>query len=212
MLAKNEVHKMFYADIRDKKRTGSNIHKRTGKRGYVGKMRMPSEIMSRKDKYNYRKAGKVVTSNYFQEILYIDDFLNLDKTDQKNRLTYWRENFSNKEIIQAMGTYNKQFYDLIEELKVPAKRRIYGTRKTETGTKKVLIEAPAIKEEKEAAPEPQEEPKKEEPQEILINGLSLQYTGTFSAETIQKQINKFDVLLDGETDDFYVEIKILQKA
>lgn len=207
MLAQNEVQKMFYADIRDKKRTGNSIHKRTGKRGYVGKMRMPSEIMSRKDKYNYRKAGKVMTSNYFSEILYIDDFLALDIEDQKRRLTYWREHFSNKEIMQTMGTYNKQFYDLIESLKIPAKKtRVYD--KKGSGKKVLNIQqTPAIKEE-EITPEPE----KEEPQEILVNGLSLKYTGTFSAETIQKQINKFDVLLDGETDDFYVEIKILQKA
>jgi hypothetical protein len=61
----NLIEKEFYADIKDKKRTGAGIFSCKGKRGDVGKMLLPSDIMSRKDKYNHRKAGKCVTTNMY---------------------------------------------------------------------------------------------------------------------------------------------------
>ena len=99
----SEAEKLFNQEVRDKKRTASGVHSKTGKNGYVGKMRFPSDIMSRKEKYNYRKAGKVMTTNMYDEILTVEEFEQLETQEKRNRLSYWRNIYTNKEILEAMG-------------------------------------------------------------------------------------------------------------
>ena len=82
----SEAEKLFNQEVRDKKRTASGVHSKTGKNGYVGKMRFPSDIMSRKEKYNYRKAGKVVTNNYMKKLLQLQ---NLKHWKHMNKKTEW---------------------------------------------------------------------------------------------------------------------------
>ena len=53
--------------------------------------------------------------------------------------------------------------------------------------------------------------KPEPVQEILVNGIHLGFNGTYSPEMIQKKLAKFELMLEDETDDFYIELKIVQK-
>lgn len=84
-----EIERMFNDDVREKKRTGSGVFSKTGKRGYVGTMRMPSDIMSRKDKYNYRKNGKVESYNMYDSIMNLEQFKKLTGQEKKRALEYW---------------------------------------------------------------------------------------------------------------------------
>ena len=70
----SEAEKLFLNEIREKKRTASGVHHKTGKNGYVGTMRFPSDIMSRKDKMKYRRNGKVMTTNMYDEIITAEEF------------------------------------------------------------------------------------------------------------------------------------------
>lgn len=204
----NEAEKVFYEDVREKKRTASGVHGKTGKRGYVGTMRFPSDIMSRKDKYQYRKAGKVMTTNMYNEILTLKEFNNLETYEKKNRLQYWRTQFTNDEIRLKMGIGNNTLYKIIKELDLPKAPRT--ERKPRTATAIAIEKAPMkVKEEKETVPV--EKPIATPVQEIMINGIHFVYNGTYSAEHIQNQMLKFAALLDGEKDQFYVELKIMQK-
>lgn len=54
----NEVEKLLREDAVDKRKAGSGIFHRTGKRGYVGKMVMPSDYIDRRKEKDYR-SGKV---------------------------------------------------------------------------------------------------------------------------------------------------------
>src|SRR3982751_5228723 len=120
----NDIERMFYDEVRDKKKTASGVHHKTGKNGYVGKMRFPTDFMNRSEKMKYRRAGKVVTTNIFDEILPIEEFEKLETYEQKNRLQYWRNERPNKEIVQGMGISNKKFYDLVSELELPKAKRV----------------------------------------------------------------------------------------
>ena len=218
MMKFTEAENSFYEDIREKKRTASGIHHKTGSRGYVGKMRFPTDIMSRKDKYNYRKAGKVMISNLMDEILTIDEFENLEKIEQKRFLEYWRSKYTNLEITEKMGIWNARYYKIVAELGLPKAPRINKTVPQRRAAAKVIAnnpksaiavaEAPVI----EAAPIIEAAaPVKESVQEIIVHGLHLVYTGTFTPEEIIKQLTKFELLLDGEPDEFYIELKLVQK-
>jgi hypothetical protein len=218
MLAISEEHKLFLDDVRDKKRTASGVHSKTGKRGYVGKMRFPSDIMSRKDKMKHRRAGKVMTTNIFDTILPMDEFKELEVHEKKNRMQYWRANNTIKKIQEEMGISNYDYYLIIDELELPKNRVSSNAGKKRTGnnTNKKAKTPKAPKEEQSVAIQPTAvAPAKQQQdvvQEVIVNGLNIIFNGTYSAEKIEKQLTKFMLLLDGEEDDFYVEMKLMQKS
>jgi hypothetical protein len=208
----SEAEKLFKEEVRDKKRTASGVHSKTGKRGYVGKMRFPSDIMSRKEKYNYRKAGKVVTTQLYEKIIPVEEFEELETYEQKNMMAYWRNVYTNKEITTAMGIHNNRFYRIVKELELPKAprvdrkppRRAKGVNVQDKQEKAIAVEPSPIK-----MPEPETKP--EPVQEVLVDGIHLVFSGTYSPELIQKKLGKFELMLEDETDDFYVELRLIQK-
>ena len=48
-------------------------------------------------------------------------------------------------------------------------------------------------------------------QELLVDGLNLAFIGTHNADVIQKRLEKFIALLEDEPEEFYIELKIMQK-
>lgn len=208
----NEAEKLFNEEVREKKRTASGVHHKTGKNGYVGTMRFPSDIMSRKEKIKHRKAGKVVITQLYEEIIPIEEFEALETYEQKNRMAYWRNVYTNKEITTAMKIHNNKFYRIVKELGLPKAPRVdrkeIRTSKPikvqETQKKAIAVESSPIK-------APEVEIKPEPVQEILVNGIHLVFSGTYSPELIQRKLAKFELMLEDETDDFYVELRLIQK-
>jgi len=117
-----------------------------------------------------------------------------------------------------MGIWNAKYYKIVAELGLPKAPRINKTVGQRKAAAKVIAndpkaaiaiaEAPVIEA---AAPVIEAAPIKEPVQEIIVNGLHLVYTGTFTPEEIIKQLTKFELLLDGEPDEFYIELKLVQK-
>jgi len=211
----SEIEKMFHEEVRDKKKTASGVHHKTGKNGYVGNMRFPSDIMNRSEKMRHRKASKVMTTNIFDEILTIDEFEKLETYEKKNRLQYWRNKFSNKDIQQAMGIGNSPFYKIVKELDLPKTNRFKSdepTKRKGAVKKQVAIQSNLVFAE-EKLPEVPEAPKPETiVQEVVFEGLNVMFRGTYTADKIEKQLTKFMLLLDGEeNEEFYVELKLMQK-
>lgn len=208
----SEAEKLFNQEVRDKKRTASGVHHKTGKNGYTGKILFPSDIMPRKEKIKHRKAGKVMISNMYDEIMNIAEFEELELHERKNRMAYWRNVYTNKEITTAMGIHNNKFYKIVKELELPKAPRV--DRNPPRKAKGVKVQG---KQENAIAVEPrannpiQEEAKPEPVQEIIVNGIHLVFNGTYSPEVIQKKLAKFELMLEDETDDFYIELKLVQK-
>lgn len=210
----SEAELVFLEEVREKKKAASGVHHKTGKRGYVGTMRFPSDIMSRKEKYNYRRGSKVMTTNMFDEILRLEDFKKLEVQDQKNRMLHWRANYQTKEIIKAMGVGSGTYYKIAQELELPKAPRVDREPIKRKAKTKVSLQEAAEKFARETPmPELEMEPMNPPPpvQEIIVNGLHLIFNGTYKPELIQKQLTKFQLLLEDESDDFYIELKIVQK-
>jgi hypothetical protein len=204
-----EIQRMFEKDIRDKKRTGRGIHNRKGIRGYVGKVKFAYDIMSRKDKYNHRKGGKITVSNMFDTILPKKEFFELELNDQKNRLAYWQRNNSVKEVQQKMGIAAGTYYKLLDELEIPRERaprknagRKKGKGKTNLNPQKKL---PPVEEKKE-----EKQPEKEEKtvQKLITNGLYLEWNGQYEPGEIQKICDKVNLIVDGEESKYRVHVSI----
>ena len=205
-MAYNEAEAAFYQDVREKKLAASGVHSKTGKKGHVGVMRFPSDIMSRKDKMKYRKAGKVMTTNIFDEILEMAEFKELEPFEQKNRLQYWRTNFTTVEIKKRMKISSNTFYKIIQELDLPRAPR---------APRKAKIQAAAITPKEDTQEKQQVHEilveEKQQVHEILVEGIHLVFNGTYTPEHIQNQLLKFAAFLDGESDQFYMELKLVQK-
>ena len=220
----SEIARMLQQENREKKKIGSNIHSRTGTRGYIGKMLFPSDIMSRKDKYNYRKNGKVKTYKMNELILTKDQFEQKDEETQRLLMTRWRELYSNKEIMESMGVRgNAAFHNLITSLGVPRKTRI-GAGRPPMNKNKTKAAAAAKKEKAVAAQrnalevQPQQQPQQQaqqvlvmdEPQqvELIKTGLNLEYIGEYNAEQLSKIFTKLQLIIDGEENKFSIKISL----
>ena len=206
-----DVERFFQSEIKAKKHETASLrtatkHRRLGK----GSMKFASDLMSRKEKKEYTKAGEVLTSNLYDTILPVDEFMKMDEHDQKNRLQYWRLKYSIKDIMTGMGIYNKRYYEIIDSLGLPKDRGKSATRNKAPRKARITEEAP-ISNIPTASAENQVQAPPAPIQEIIVNGMHVIYNGTCSPEEIQRQLLKYATLLDGESDEFYLELKIVQK-
>src|SRR5690348_7251022 len=99
----DEAEKVFLSDIWEKKQETKQLkaalkHKRLGK----GSMKFATDLMSRKERIEHMKAGKVVTTNLYDTILTFMEFDRLETYEKKNMLQYWRTKYTIKEIMGAM--------------------------------------------------------------------------------------------------------------
>jgi len=214
----NDAENLFLDEIRAKKKETASLrdsqkHKRMGK----GRIRFASDFMNRKEKMEYRRAGTVTTTNIFDEILTMDDFRNLETHEQKNRMQYWRANNTIKQIQTAMGIPNAMFYKIIDELGLPKDRKTAKPRKPREATLKTkpakAQEQPKWRLEPKQVETPAPIEKTPEPvQEIIVDGMHLVFRGTYTPDELQRQLLKYAGLLDDEKDNFYIELKLVQKT
>jgi hypothetical protein len=224
-------------EIQEKKQIGNITQTRKGKRGY-GRMKTTLDFLSGKEKRAYTKAGKVQVSNLYDELVKKDVFEKLTDEEQKRYIQHWRTKYSVKEIQQGLGIASMTYYRHLERLGIPRER---PGRKAKAKTQKIAIEPMMAAEPKELLmfePEPQPRPKtymelleypdlekdfpelakqiaaeKAEPAPavLLLDGLNVAYNGRYSAEEIQRMIHKIDIILDGEKNEFEIELRISER-
>lgn len=187
-----DIQKMFNAEIADKKRTASGVHSRKGKRGYVGKMMYPTDLMTRKEKYNYRKGGKVTVTKLYQELISYEEFNALTKEEQQNHLGSYRKNFSNKEITNHWNLNNVQYYAIVSDLELPKAKRTYNKKvKTEVVT---------------AVPVMAEVMKRKATD--FMDGFQFQLNGMYLPDVLVSRLEKLSLMVSDEPGKFEVHISI----
>jgi hypothetical protein len=190
------IEKMFLDDVRNKKRTASGVHHKTGKRGYTGKILFPTDFMTRKEKYNTRKAGKVVITNMYDNIMNYTEFKQLPLEEQKKTMLEYRKKHTNESIRKQ---WNLSTYEYFTKLLKKELGIITGSSKASSPKKeKVLQVSPA------PVPAIAEPPAEAE----TFEGFSFTLKGSFSAETLLKRLEKLTLLLDEETNDFHINLEI----
>ena len=115
-----------------------------------------------------------------------------------------------------MGIHNNRFYKIVKRLDLPKAprvdrnppRRAKGVNVQDKQEKAIAVKSSPI-----MTPEPEAKPEiKTEPvQEVLVDGIHLVFSGTYSPELIQRKLGKFELMLEDETDDFYIELRLIQK-
>lgn len=202
------VEKLFQQDIREKKRAASGAFHMRGKgvrNGFSGAIRTPYHFMSNKEKKQLN--GEVRTYNMYETVITREEFELKDKETQRAMMLKWREMYPNGHIMNEMGiTGNATFAKIVNQLDLPKKLR-RGGRKPGTINKSVKAEVALI-----PVPTPEVVNKQTEPVTLIINGLALEYHGTYEAEAINKILTKVQILLEGEENKFEIHISVVERG
>jgi hypothetical protein len=214
----SEVEKMLISDIREKKKASSGVHHRTGKRGHVGKMLTPVDFMSRKEKYNYRKGGKILSYNLYDQILEREQFEELPFEERKTALTKWYNERPLKDIREGFKCSQQTIYNWLDELGIEKKGRNWkGDRKKKTkkdstnntNTVTVVNNVPAP-EKNNISLLTENRVLEQLLRENEVRGLNLSFTSRMTAEEIQQKLEKLSLSIDGEKSKFILNIQILE--
>lgn len=217
-----DVAKMMNQEIREKKRTASGVHSKTGKRGYVGKMMFPNDLMSAKEKRQYRKSSKVEVYNMYDTMMSYEEFNKLPKADQAKALQAYREKFTLKDIFAHWKIGSNTLYKLIGDLDLPplprgnikgGARKGAGRPKGTTKTEPQVV-APTIEEYPSINIEQlieEEITKRFNKINKQATGFTTQITGTYSAEEIMNKLVKIAGFIEGETKKFKIELTITEQ-
>lgn len=197
------IERMFLDEVRDKKRTASGVHSRTGKRGYVGKMKFPSDFLKGKEKRDYLKASKVRVYNMYDEIISYKDFMLLDNEGRKKYLEGWTRLYTVNEIAEAWGITYKNTYNHFKRadiniVKKSPRGRNGGRRKVNTAIVETT-QAPIIEQKIVEVVAPKH------------NGFAISYNGEYTAEEVATKLEKIGIILSDEAGQRYkVEISIME--
>jgi hypothetical protein len=199
----DDIAEDYQTDIHQKKQQYKSIQ--AGKRRSKGakNMRYPYETMSRSERLKYTKAGTITVTNLFDKILTRAEFDQLSEDEQKKRLIYWRDKYSQKEIYATLQMGSATYYKMIESMGIPAGRR--GKYKKEKVKGKISDYVPAETKEETKVSSPAVI---EAPQQIVLNGLNLAYNGSYKSDEIRRILAKIDLVLDGEENEFQIELRV----
>lgn len=188
----NEIEKLFFSDIRNKKRIGSGAYHRTGKgiKHRMSGIKFPSDYLTKKELKAL--SGKVVVYNMYDKILTKDEFKKLDLEIQKNMLSYWREKYTIKEIQEQMGIAGATLYRFIETLGLPKNHRSKRKKQGNSEVSTAMAISP-------------------EPVKLIKKGLYLEYNGAYSGEQIAKMFERLQILLEDEEKEFNVIVSVEEK-
>lgn len=190
-----EIERLFYDDIKGKKRIASGIHKRKGKRGYVGKLYLTSDLLKGKAKKDYQNTSKVVAWNMYDEICSWEEFTVLPDEMKKKYLEEYRKRFTNRQVQDKWGLNDYEFYTkLIKRLGV----------KTNRSGRKVKGKAVSID-------NSQNEPVVEsEPEQTFSEGIQIKFSGLYNSDKIQNRLEKLALMLEDET-SYFIDVVIREE-
>src|SRR5699024_10856168 len=116
------VEKIFNDDIRNKKRTGEGIHKRKGKRGYVGRMVTTVDLLKGEEKKAYKQAGELKQMNVYDKLITLYELNTFDKEVQQQIILNWRKKYSVSEISKGLRASKYYYYEKLYELGIHEKK------------------------------------------------------------------------------------------
>ncbi len=216
-MAYNDIERMFNDEIREKKKIGRGSFSKVGKggerAGVRGGLKTPYDFMKTKERKKLN--GEVETFNMYETIISREEFELKDRETQKAMLIRWRDIYPNGKIMEEMGIRSSgAFHTIIQDLEIPRKTRHGGTRKDNpTGTTpkpKIKKALATVKQEPESTTPIVENFVQQTPVKLITNGLHLEYNGIFSADQINRIFTKLQLLVDGEENDFNIELRITE--
>lgn len=97
------IKRVYEEELRDKKRAANGVHSLKGKRGLVGSVKTPADLLKGKAKREYEGTSKVVISSVYEHFIPIKEFKKLTKRERTLYLYEWRKKHTAKEICEGIG-------------------------------------------------------------------------------------------------------------
>lgn len=152
----NDFEKIFYQDVRNKKRTASGIHHRASRRGYIkGGVKTQSDFMTKKEKEKLNGEVKVYNMydkyNVITNVPSLNEIERMDINDRVNLYRFLKNRYSNVVLqkhwgISAGSLYNKVYekYNLYTPRTVNSKVKngIYNNDITNVPSLEEILEMP----------------------------------------------------------------------
>lgn len=182
------IEELFLEEVKEKRRAGSGVFHKTGKRGYVGTLRTAIDFLKGKEKQLYKGNGKVVKYVDYSVVLTYDNFIKLPEEEQIKRLKEWRQNLKNKEIAEKMGIEQWKLYELYKKYNIPTKSGKSMAVAITSATARTITDIEVLPAQR--------------------TGFFVRFDGTYEGSVISDKILKLASVLDGESTKYKVTLMI----
>lgn len=119
----NEAERLFREEIREKKRAGSGAHSIRGKRGLVGSVKTPADLLTGKARREYEGSSEVTVSSVYVELIPAERFDELTRRERMLYLHSWAKRYTVKQISEQLGKSTAQVYNILKSHGVATPRQ-----------------------------------------------------------------------------------------
>lgn len=128
----DDIERIFYDEVRDKKRTGRGAFNKRGKgvKHKINGVKFPSDFLSKKEKKQLN--GEMVVVSGLGKLISLDELNQLGEEKQKEVLAHWRKIYSTKVIMEQLGIEQNAYYKILYKLGVIPKPASYYEPKNPT--------------------------------------------------------------------------------
>lgn len=203
----DEIKRMFESDVHDKKRTGLGIYGRSGSsRGSAGRVRLPSDNMSKAEKKIYTGPSEVRIEYMDISVMPLADFYALPHEEAKKQLILYRKQHSTKDIKIAWGKDGEPmndpaFYAIMKKLGIPTNQKINEGR----AANKLLRKGEEMTDQQQ-----QKAYAKSLPAAPPAPAFGIEMHGEFNAPDVVARLMKVAALLEQEPGKFTIDLTILE--
>lgn len=187
MVSDSEVKEIFVEDVREKKKAGSGVYGRAGKGGRTRNIRMPSDLLTGKEKSEYIKGGEVKTTKMAIKVMPWEDFRAMNFQDQRKTLMFYRKKFTNESIRDTWGLSTYQYYTKLMKKElgiIPNRKRKKMTLPDGTDSPKVVV---------------------------VHDGFTYSTQGIYSSDEIKTRLEKLVTLMEIETGEYEINLTLIEK-
>ena len=203
----NEIEKTWNEEVREKKRTASGVHGKKGKRGYVGTMRTPVDLMADpKERRAYEGTTPVRASIHpTDDFITYEEFKKLSRQAKTMLLYKLRSKFSTKALSGAWGISENTIYYYYRAYGIKRDSIAPDLEEKASDGKPDSTFKPALRQ----TPQQSSQQVKTSPESDMITGpigsslnkdkeneCCFTLLGTFAAESLSKKLSGLAFMLD----------------
>lgn len=184
----SEAEKAFTQEVREKKRAANGAHSMRGKRGLVGSVKTPADLLTGKARREYEASSEVITSSIFDKLIPAEKFNELTKRERMLYLHSWAKRYTVKQIGEQLGKSAAQVYNILKSHGVATPRQ--QKQRRSPGSKKAApVAAETLPEQIPSTdPEPTETKAPADAPEPSTNTCDYRMSGTYSGTDLAAKL------------------------
>ena len=209
------MHSIFESEVKEKNQQRHALRAKTNGRRSSGHM-FATDFMTKEQRAEYTKAGEVMLSNIWDEILGRAQFDELSDEKKKTALEHWYKMHGTGKIKKKLGFSDYQLYRLYEKLGVEYTKRPNVKRKAKaTAAPKEKPAAKKVEQQQALALHEVETEEKPAAESFTIlppknSGSTFYLDDILQSEEAIGKLMKYAAFLEGEANKFRLRIEITE--